>query len=63
MDSNKIPANLISDVHQMIDKNMIENILPNAKIKTGIIDTGSSLMCTPNVEDIDKETLKTSAKT
>ena len=48
---NKLPNHLINDLKGLIEQAKFESMLPNDHIKTGIIDSGSSILCTPYEDD------------
>ena len=62
LQTNKLSNHLINDLQGMISKNKMESILPNAKVQTGIIDTGSSIICFPYADNFDPTTLKALTK-
>ena len=53
-----MPNHLINDLKGLIDQTKFESILPNHHIQTGIIDSGSSILCTPHEDDFLPKTFK-----
>lgn len=47
LQTNKLPNHLINDLRSLIDNNKFESMVPSSGIQTGIIDSGSSIICTP----------------
>ena len=62
LQTNKLPNHLINDLRALINDNKFESMVPTSDIQTGIIDSGSSIICTSFKDDFLPETLKPLAK-
>ena len=56
--TRKLPSNLITDMKGLLRENVFEEMVDNKDLSTGIIDSGSSLICTPFEKDFKAGTLK-----
>ena len=58
LNTRKLPRSMINDVRGLLKENLIKELMNNDELITGILDTGSSLICTSHKSDFKEETLK-----
>ena len=57
LNTQQLPTDIVDALHGLIESNKIDTILPKAKVQTADINSGSSIICTPFIDDFDSTTL------